>query len=129
MASEIHIEKSAAAHLEETLGSGAISEARQASDEEHSDSLWQALSANRKAVFWSMLISLSIVMEGYDIVLIGNFFAYPQFTHKYGQDYGGTTGWQISAAWQSALNMSSTVGAIIGLSYLSNFFLVYVCLC
>lgn len=115
MASEIHIEKSAAAHLEDTLGRGAISEAKQASDEEHSQSLLQALSANRKAVIWSMLISASIIMEGYDVVLIGNFFAFPQFTRKYGQDYGGRIGWQISAAWQSGLNMSSTVGAIIGL--------------
>lgn len=114
MASEVYIEKSAATHLENTLGSGAISEAKQASDEEHSQSLWQALNANRKAVLWSMLISMSIVMEGYDIILINNFFAYPQFNHKYGQDYGGKTGWQISAAWQSALNMSSTVGTIFG---------------
>lgn len=111
---EIHVEKSAASHVETTLGSGAINEAKQASDEEHSQTLWQALSANRKAVAWSMLISLSIVMEGYDVVLIGNFFAYPEFTKKYGVDYGGTTGWQIPARWQSALNMSSTVGTIFG---------------
>ncbi|RAO70385.1 uncharacterized protein BHQ10_006397 [Talaromyces amestolkiae] len=112
--SEIHVEKSAASHVETTLGSGAIYEAKLASDEEHSQSLWQALSANRKAVAWSMLISLSIIMEGYDLVLIGNFFAYPEFTKKYGVDYGGTIGWQIPARWQSALNMSSTVGTIFG---------------
>ena len=63
-----------------------------------------------------MLISLSIVMEGYDLVLIGNFFAYPEFTKKYGVDYGGTVGWQIPARWQSALSMSSTVGTIFGKS-------------
>ncbi|KAH8703986.1 putative maltose permease [Talaromyces proteolyticus] len=114
MTSEINVEKSAATHLEDTLGSGAIIEAKRASDEEHSQTLWQAINANRKAVAWSMLISLSIVMEGYDVVLIGNFFAYPQFTHMYGQDYGGKTGWQISTPWQSGLNMSSTIGTIFG---------------
>ena len=112
--SEIHVEKSAASHVETTLGNGAINEAKLASDEEHSQTIWQALSANRKAVAWSMLISLSIIMEGYDLVLIGNFFAYPEFTKKYGVDYGGTIGWQIPARWQSALNMSSTVGTIFG---------------
>lgn len=112
--SEVNIEKSAASHVETIFGSGAINEAKQASDEEHSQTFWQALRANRKAVAWSMLISLSIVMEGYDIVLMSNFFAYPQFTKKYGIDYGGTTGWQIPARWQSALSMSSTVGTIFG---------------
>lgn len=111
---EINFEKSAAAHLEETLGQGAIVDAKHASDEEHSQTLFQALSENRKAVLWSMVISLSIVMEGYDTILMGNFFGYPQFAKKYGRDYGGTIGWQISAPWQSGLNMGSTVGTVFG---------------
>jgi MFS transporter, SP family, general alpha glucoside:H+ symporter len=112
--SEINLEKSAATHVETTLGSGAINEAKRASDEEHSQTLFQALSANRKAVIWSMLISLSIVMEGYDLSLISNFYAYPEFVRKYGHDYGGSVGWQLSAPWQSALGYSSTVGTIFG---------------
>lgn len=112
---EINFEKSAAAHLEDTLGQGAIVEAKHASDEEHSQTLFQALSANRKAVMWSMLISLSIVMEGYDTILMGNFFGYPQFAKKYGKDYGGKIGWQVSAPWQSGLNMASTVGTVFGM--------------
>lgn len=119
--SEINAEKSAASHVETTLGSGAIDEAKRASDEEHSQTFWQALNSNRKAVAWSMLISLSIIMEGYDVVLIGNFFAYPQFTKKYGVDYGGKIGWQIPTPWQSGLNMSSTVGTIIGISFTLSF--------
>lgn len=119
---QINFEKYAAAHLEDVLGQGAIVDAKHASDEEHSQTLLQALSANRKAVIWSMLISMTIVMEGYDTILMGNFFGYPQFAKKYGHDYGGTTGYQVSAPWQSGLNMGSTVGAIFGM------FLV-ICLC
>jgi SP family general alpha glucoside:H+ symporter-like MFS transporter len=114
---EINLEKSAATHLEDTLGQGAIVEAKHASDEEHSQTLLQALSANRKAVLWSMLISMSIVMEGYDTILMGNFFGYPQFAKKYGKDYGGTIGYQVSTPWQSGLNMASTVGTIFGIIY------------
>ncbi|KAL7782942.1 general substrate transporter [Trichoderma ceciliae] len=111
---ETIITKTEAAHLDGTLGEGAIAQAKHASDEEHSQTLLQALKSNRKAVFWSMLISMSIIMEGYDTILMGNFFGYPQFAKKYGQDYGGKIGYQVSAPWQSGLNMGSTVGAIFG---------------
>ena len=111
---QIALEKSAAHHLEDTLGQGAIFEARQATDEEHDQTLWKALRENRKAVAWSVLISMSIVMEGYDTILMGNFFGQPAFRRKYGQYYGGNIGWQVSAPWQTGLNMGSTVGAIFG---------------
>lgn len=122
---EITFEKSAAAHLEDTLGQGAIVEAKHASDEEHAQTLFQAISANRKAVMWSMVISLSIVMEGYDTILMGNFFGYPEFQKKYGKDYGGEIGYQVSAPWQSGLNMGSTVGTIFGT--FANLCLLYSC--
>lgn len=50
--------------LEEKLGLSAIHEARLATEAEHAQTLWQALSENRNGVFWSVLISLSIIMEG-----------------------------------------------------------------
>ncbi|KAJ5817391.1 Major facilitator superfamily domain general substrate transporter [Penicillium robsamsonii] len=108
------VEKSAANHVEDTLGHGAIDEAKQATDDEHAQSLMQALRENRKAVMWSVLVSVSIIMEGYDTILMGNFFAYPSFNKKYGQDYGGDIGWQVSAPWQTGLSMASTVGCIFG---------------
>ncbi|KAG2414774.1 hypothetical protein HFD88_005962 [Aspergillus terreus] len=112
--SETALEKLAAHHVQDTLGVGAVIEAKQATDEEHAQTLWQALRANRKAVAWSVLISLSIVMEGYDTILMGNFFAYPTFQQKYGQYYGERIGWQVSAPWQTGLSMASTVGCVFG---------------
>ncbi|TDZ13915.1 Maltose permease MAL31 [Colletotrichum spinosum] len=109
-----HLRKAAENEVEEKLGQSAIFEAKQASDDEHSQTLMQALRQNRRAVFWSVMISMSIVMEGYDVILINNFFAYPEFQKKYGSWYGEEIGWQVSGPWQTGLTMAATTGAIFG---------------
>jgi MFS transporter, SP family, general alpha glucoside:H+ symporter len=111
---EFAAEKKAAYYVEETLGHGAIFDAKQASDDEHSQTLWQAIKANRKAIGWSVLISMSIFMEGYDTSVMGNLFAYPEFQKVYGTYYGPTVGYQIPTRWQTGLGMASNVGAIFG---------------
>lgn len=67
---EVRVEKAAAHEVEEKLGADALFHAKQASEDEHSETFWQALKANKKAAAWSMAISLSIVMEGYDTILM-----------------------------------------------------------
>ncbi|KAI8217949.1 Maltose permease [Colletotrichum sp. SAR 10_77] len=109
-----HLRKAAENEVEEKLGQSAIFEAKQASDDEHAQTLMQALTQNRKAVFWSVMISMSIVMEGYDVILINNFFAYPEFQKKYGSWYGDEIGYQVSGPWQTGLTMAATTGAIFG---------------
>ncbi len=67
MATKVEVsaaQKAADHELEEKLGLSAIHEARQATKEEHAQTFWQALSENRRGVFWSVLISMSIIMEG-----------------------------------------------------------------
>lgn len=49
-------------------------DARLATAAEHSLTFWQALKTYRKAAFWSILVSTSIIMEGYDTTLIGLLF-------------------------------------------------------
>ncbi len=71
-------------HVEEKMTGDAIEHAKNASDAEHSATFLQAIKANKKAVFWSAIISMSIVMEGYDTILMPNFFGYPAFQRKYG---------------------------------------------
>ncbi|KAK3936213.1 general substrate transporter [Diplogelasinospora grovesii] len=90
------------------------SEARQATATEHSLTLWQALKTYRKAAFWSVLISTSVVMEGYDVTLLGSFMGYPAFRTKYGEWASEDHGFQISSAWQAGLNDISAIGNIIG---------------
>ncbi|CAH2350526.1 maltose permease Mal31p [[Candida] railenensis] len=67
------------------------------------------------AAFWSFVLSSTIIMEGYDTNLLNSFYSFPAFQKKYGKDYGGDTGYQIPAKWQTALSMAVNVGEIIGL--------------
>lgn len=60
-----HMQKAVDQDLEEKLGQNALQQAKQATDDEHAQTLMQALRENRKAVLWSVLISMSIIMEGY----------------------------------------------------------------
>lgn len=59
---------------------------------------------------------------GYDTILIGSFFAHPEFTKKYGQEKDGQGRDQLSAVWQAILGNSSTVGCILGV--IANGFIV-----
>ena len=61
---EILMEKAAAAHVEATLGASAIDDAKNASDNEHKATFWTAIKTHKRAVLWSAVISMSIVMEG-----------------------------------------------------------------
>jgi SP family general alpha glucoside:H+ symporter-like MFS transporter len=55
-------------------------------------------------------------MEGYDVVLLGSFYALPQFNQKYGVYDEGTGKYIISAPWQAGLSNGAQVGEIIGLA-------------
>lgn len=50
----------------------------------------------------------------YDTILMGNFFAYPEFKQKFGDYYPDVGEWQVNGPWQVGLSMGSTVGAIFG---------------
>ena len=67
-----------------------------------------------KAVGWSILLSTAIIMEGYDVTLLPNLFAFPPFQQKYGEPAGDGT-YQLTPAWQSGLTNGANVGEIIGL--------------
>ena len=61
-------------HLANTRSNSVvIRDAKAATDKEHSMSLMQGIRLYPKAVGWSMLISLCIAMEGFDLCLLGTF--------------------------------------------------------
>lgn len=62
-----------------------IQKARAATEKERKMGLWKGMKIYPKAVAWSILISTCIAMEGYDISLVNNFYAFPQFNRKYGE--------------------------------------------
>ncbi|KAK2827830.1 hypothetical protein FQN49_007300 [Arthroderma sp. PD_2] len=88
--------------------------AKAATDKEHKMTLLQGIRLYPKAVAWSILISTCIVMEGYDISLISNFYAFEQFNQKFGVQLEDGT-YQVPAPWQAGLSNGAAVGEIFGL--------------
>ena len=108
---------------------------RQAQESDEADrqlTILQALSKYRKAVFWAMFLSTSLIMEGYDLVIVSSqflisiivkaefskitsFYGQTQFKDKFGV-YDPSSGQKlIPAAWQSGLSNSALVGQLAGL--------------
>ncbi|RDW61387.1 putative alpha-glucoside transport protein-3 [Coleophoma crateriformis] len=92
---------------------------------DHHLGAWAAVKAYPWAVFWSVMVSMTVIMEGFDAILIGNFFAYPTFAQKYGVYVASSDNYQLTAAWQAGLGNASGVGAFFGIlanGYLVNMF-------
>ncbi len=53
-------------------------------------------------------------MESYDVFLIGSFVALPAFREKFGIFDTGSNSYVIETKWQSALQVSGQLGALIG---------------
>ena len=77
-------------------------QARAHTEFEHSLDFWSALRVYRPAVFWCIIVNVTIVLNGFDGALMGNLVGVKsfkqQFGHVFGEDY------IISAAWLGAFN-------------------------
>lgn len=100
-----------------------LEDARAANAHEHSLNVRSALKAYPWAVLWSLIISLSIIMEGYDTALINSLYAYPSYARRFGAVDPATGKYQISARWQSVMSSGSQAGAIVGA--LANGFIIH----
>ncbi|KAI1497748.1 general substrate transporter [Biscogniauxia marginata] len=92
-----------------------VSGARHASDVEQQMTLLKAIKLYPKAIGWSVLLSSTLIMEGYDLALLGSLYASPAFNKKYGTQNETTGKWSVSAAWQSGLSNGARAGEILGL--------------
>lgn len=104
---------------QQTLGEAGVwtatlAEAQAANAHEHSFTVREALRAYPWAVAWSFAISMSIIMEGYDTILVGSLYAYPTFARRFGTFSAATNNYQIPASWQSAMGSGPQAGAFIG---------------
>ncbi|KAH0600391.1 hypothetical protein MHUMG1_01387 [Metarhizium humberi] len=95
--------------------SSLIAEAKSGAIAEQSMSLGTALRLYPKAILWSVLLSSTLIMEGYDLALLGNLYASQPFNRKYGTYNPSTKKYTVSAAWQSGLSNGARAGEIIGL--------------
>lgn len=101
---------------EEAIRSAVLtSDARQGADAEHRMSLMQAIKTYPYAIGWSVLLSSTLIMEGYDLALLGNLYASPVFNKKYGTFNEADGKYHVSAAWQSGLSNGARAGEILGL--------------
>jgi MFS transporter, SP family, general alpha glucoside:H+ symporter len=90
-------------------------EAKHAADKEQQMTLWTAVKLYPKAIAWSVLVSSTIIMEGYDLALLGNLYASPAFNKKFGKYDAASGKYVVSAAWQSGLSNGARAGEIFGL--------------
>ena len=90
-------------------------EAKHAADTEHSMSLLKAIKLYPKAIGWSVLLSSTLIMEGYDLALLGSLYASPVFNKKFGEWSEANGKYAVSAAWQSGLSNGARAGEIFGL--------------
>ncbi|WRT64224.1 uncharacterized protein IL334_001153 [Kwoniella shivajii] len=95
-----------------------LKDAAKADEAEHKISLADAFRTHKKAILWSMALSGALIMEGYDVVVIGSFYGHPAFLKRFGVPVPlsvSENGYVIPADWQSALSNGSSAGGIIGL--------------
>ncbi|KOS20795.1 Maltose permease MAL61 [Escovopsis weberi] len=67
------------------------------------------------SIFWALAMSFTIVMVGYDTILMGSLMAYPSFVEKYGTYHPELGRYVISGPWQVGLTVTSSCSGIIGL--------------
>lgn len=114
--SSVNMDKTPTAEHHEPIQSEVLAaEASQAAHAEHEMSVLQAIKTYPKAIGWSVLVSSTLIMEGYDLALLGNLYASPVFNEKYGHWNEESEKYQVSAAWQSGLSNGARAGEIFGL--------------
>lgn len=88
--------------------------AQRATDDEHGMTLREGIRKYPKAVFWSILFSTALIMEGFDHAFVSGFFAFPAFQKRYGELQSDGS-YQIPADLQSGISNGVNAGEIIGL--------------
>ncbi|KAI0134804.1 sugar transporter [Daldinia grandis] len=94
-----------------------VSEAKHAADVEQKMTLLEAIKLYPKAIAWSVLLSSTLIMEGYDLALLSSLYASPTFNKKFGTYSAENDKWVLSAAWQSGLSNGARAGEILGLIF------------
>lgn len=87
----------------------AVEETNVAIDNEHRMTVRQSLRFWWKAIVFSFVISLCIIMEGYDTSLMNNFFPFPAFKNRFGNQDDPNGGRLVSSQWQTIILNSTQV--------------------
>ncbi|KAG8159153.1 hypothetical protein KVR01_010814 [Diaporthe batatas] len=93
-----------------------IRQAQEADSADRQLTIKEAIKKYKKACFWAMILSTSLVMEGYDLVIINSFYGQTQFQNRFGTYDAATDTKVITAQWQSVLSNSAVIGQLVGLA-------------
>ncbi|KAL6837398.1 general substrate transporter [Trichoderma camerunense] len=94
----------------------AFHDAKAATEAEHMTTPLQGFKKYPKAVAWSILVTMAVVMDGYDESLIKSLFAQKAFRKRFGQPTPAG-GYQLTAAWQAGTANASVIGIMIGMCF------------
>lgn len=94
---------------------GMAEDARNATIEEHKLTFAQAVKLYPKACAWTMVVSLVVILDGYDTALIGSLFGFPAFQKQFGHETSTPGTYQLEPRWQTALGLASPLGNIVGI--------------
>ena len=76
------------------------------------ESLWTSLRQNSKAVLWSLLYCIGVIIAGFNPQLISSLLAVPAFQKDFGVPVDA--GYAVAAPWQLGFNIAVPVGQILG---------------
>ena len=76
--------------------------AHAATDFERHMTFREVLKLYPKAITFSVILSLAIVMAGYDTAVLASFYGYPVFNQRFGVKLADGT-YQVTSQWQSGL--------------------------
>ena len=118
---QIELEISTAEHREdlgrnennESLAKAIFHGAQEATTTEHKLTPLDGFRMYPKAVGWSVLVSMAVVMDGYDQAFLGQLYAEKAFQKQFGEPF--KDGYQLKAAWQTGLSNASSVGVLVGI--------------
>ncbi|KAH7317602.1 maltose permease MAL31 [Rhexocercosporidium sp. MPI-PUGE-AT-0058] len=80
-------------------------------------SVFELIKAYPWALGWSLLISMTVIIEGYDLMLVGNFIAFPTFQKKYRRYYADIDQWQKFGKKSVLLWSLITLSAFVSLTF------------
>ncbi|KAL2209535.1 sugar transporter [Sarocladium strictum] len=110
----MHAETHEVEAVKQSVGQETTDNARLGAEAEHKLPPLEAIRNYPWTIFWCLMVSMCVIMEGYDTILIGNFYAYPAFAKAYGTWNDATGNYQLTAAWQAGLSNGSQVGSFFG---------------
>ncbi|KAJ5109432.1 hypothetical protein N7456_006107 [Penicillium angulare] len=94
---------------------GLAEDARNATIQEHRLTFFEAVKLYPKACLWTMVVSLVVILDGYDTALIGSLFGFPAFQKQFGNPTDTPGSYQLEPRWQTALGLASPLGNIVGI--------------